>query len=74
MQQGHRRARPEPRQQAAWIERIRLHLIENLSIDRDDFSLDPGSVRPRRLGQRQQDFDGELAELLADVNRELAAV
>ncbi len=26
-------------EQAAWLERIRLHLIENLSIDREDFSL-----------------------------------
>ena len=60
--------------QSAWFDRIRLHLIENLSIDRDDFSLIPALSDHGGWGSADRSFDGELAELLADVNRELAAV
>ena len=60
--------------QSAWIDRIRLHLIENLSIDRDDFSLIPALSDHGGWGSADRSFDGELAELLADVNRELATV
>jgi type I restriction enzyme R subunit len=60
--------------QSAWIDRIRLHLIENLSIDRDDFSLIPALSDHGGWRSADRTFEGELAELLADVNRELAAV
>ena len=60
--------------QSAWVERIRLHLIENLSIDRHDFSLIPALSDHGGWGSADRSFDGELAELLADVNRELATV
>jgi type I restriction enzyme R subunit len=60
-------------EQAAWLERIRLHLVENLSIDREDFSLVPVLSDHGGWGNASKSFDGELAELLADVNRELAA-
>jgi type I restriction enzyme R subunit len=60
--------------QSAWFGRIRLHLIENLSIDRDDFSLIPALSGPGGWGSADRSFDGQLADLLADVNRELAAV
>jgi type I restriction enzyme, R subunit len=60
-------------EQAAWLERIRLHLIENLSIDREDFSLIPVLSDHGGWGNANETFDGQLAELLADVNRELAA-
>jgi type I restriction enzyme R subunit len=60
-------------EQAAWLERIRLHLIENLSIDREDFSLIPVLSDHGGWANANRTFDGQLAELLADVNRELAA-
>jgi type I restriction enzyme R subunit len=60
--------------QSAWIDRIRLHLTENLSIDRHDFSLIPALSDHGGWGSADRSFDGELAELLADVNRELATV
>jgi len=60
--------------QSAWVERIRLHLTENLSIDRHDFSLIPALSDHGDWGSADRSFDGELAELLADVNRELATV
>ena len=60
-------------EQTVWLGRIRLHLIENLSIDREDFSLVPVLSDPGGWDRADQSFDGELAVLLADVNRELAA-
>jgi type I restriction enzyme R subunit len=60
--------------QAAWIERIKLHLIENLSIDREDFSLVPVLSDHGGWGNANKTFEGQLADLLADVNRELATV
>jgi type I restriction enzyme R subunit len=58
--------------QSAWIDRIKLHLIQNLSIDRDDFSLVPVLSDHGGWGNADRTFEGQLAELLADVNRELA--
>ncbi len=60
--------------QAAWVERIRRHLIENLSVDREDFALIPALSDHGGWGSADRSFEGQLAELLADVNRELAAV
>lgn len=61
-------------EQAAWLERIQLHLVENLSIDREDFALVPVLSDEGGWGRANKTFDGELTELLASVNRELAAV
>ena len=60
-------------EQAAWLAWIRLHLIENLSIDREDFSLVPVLSDHGGWGNADKTFDGQLAELLSDMNRELAA-
>ncbi len=59
--------------QRRWLERIRSHLVENLSIDRDDFDALPifsreGGWRPANVA-----FDGKLEELLHQMNEALAA-
>ncbi|MFN8159959.1 MAG: type I restriction-modification enzyme R subunit C-terminal domain-containing protein [Solirubrobacterales bacterium] len=59
--------------QRAWLDRIKLHLIQNLSIDREDFSLVPVLSDHGGWGNANRTFDGQLAELLTDMNRELAA-
>ncbi len=61
-------------EQTAWLDRIQLHLVENLSIDREDFSLVPVLSDQGGWGAANETFDGELAELLASVNTELATV
>ncbi|MGK2939682.1 MAG: type I restriction-modification enzyme R subunit C-terminal domain-containing protein [Solirubrobacteraceae bacterium] len=61
-------------EQAAWLDRIKLHLIENLSIDREDFSLVPVLSDHGGWGPANKTFDGQLAELLASMNKELATV
>jgi type I restriction enzyme R subunit len=60
-------------EQAKWIEYIRQHLVTNLSIERGDFDEIP--VLSARGGWRRANrvFAGELADLLADLNRELVA-
>ncbi len=59
--------------QTKWIEYIRQHLVANLSIDRDDFDNVP--VLLNRGGWRKADsvFEGDLADILEDLNRELVA-
>lgn len=65
--------RPLTDEQLKWIEHIRQHLVANLSIDRDDFENVPVLLNRGGWGRANRVFDGELAELLADLNRELAA-
>lgn len=59
--------------QAKWMEYIRQHLIANLSIDREDFANVPVLMNRGGWGRADRVFDGELAELLEDLNRELVA-
>jgi len=60
-------------EQRQWLDRIRAHLIENLSIGREDFDALP--VFTRAGGWRRADtvFYGQLSELLQDFNEAIAA-
>lgn len=60
-------------EQRQWLDRIRAHLIENLSIDRKDFDTLP--VFARAGGWRRADtvFYGQLSALLKDFNEAVAA-
>ncbi len=59
--------------QSEWMGYIRQHLVQNLSIDRDDFEIIP--VLSARGGWRRANrvFEGQLSELLAELNKELVA-
>jgi type I restriction enzyme, R subunit len=59
--------------QAKWIEHIRQHLVANLSIDRDDFENVPVLHNRGGWGRANRVFDGELADLLEQLNEELVA-
>ncbi len=61
-------------EQTAWLDRIQLHLVQNLSIDREDFALVPVLSDHGGWAPADETFDGQLAELLASMNEELAAV
>ena len=56
-----------------WMEYIRLHLVENLSIDRDDFEFVPVLSDQGGWGRANRVFGGQLDQLVADLNRELVA-
>lgn len=59
--------------QSKWVEHIRQHLVANLSIDREDFENVPVLLNRGGWGRANRVFDGELADLLEDFNRELVA-
>jgi type I restriction enzyme R subunit len=59
--------------QAKWIDYIRQHLVANLSIDREDFENVPVLLNRGGWGRANRVFEGELADLLEALNRELVA-
>lgn len=60
--------------QQKWLDRIREHLRENLSIDRDDFDLIPVFSHAGGLGVARRVFGGErLDGLLIELNEAIAA-
>jgi type I restriction enzyme R subunit len=59
--------------QAKWLDYIRQHLVANLSIDRDDFENVPVLLNRGGWGRANRVFDGDLADLLEELNRELVA-
>jgi type I restriction enzyme, R subunit len=56
-----------------WLEYIRLHLEQNLSIDRDDFEAMPVLSSHGGWGRANRVFGGQLEQILADLNREMVA-
>jgi len=60
-------------EQQRWLDRIRAHLIENLSIDREDFDVIPIFSREGGWNQANRAFEGKLHDLIHHVNEALAA-
>jgi type I restriction enzyme R subunit len=60
-------------EQRKWVDYIRQHLVANLSIDREDFENVPVLLNRGGWGRANRIFDGELADLLEELNRELVA-
>ena len=60
-------------EQRKWLDHIRQHLVANLSIDRQDFEDMPVLANRGGWGRANKDFNGKLADLLNDLNREVAA-
>ncbi len=60
-------------EQRGWLERIRAHLIENLSIDRADFEDIQVFSREGGWPNANRAFDGRLDELIHSFNEAIAA-
>lgn len=60
-------------EQNKWMEYIRQHLVQNLSIEPDDFDVIPVLADRGGWGRANRTFDGHLAELLDELNKELVA-
>jgi len=56
-----------------WLERVRVHLVENLSISRDDFDDMPVFSHAGGWGRANREFGGNLAKLVSQFNFEVAA-
>lgn len=59
-------------EQQEWLALIQRHLVENLSIDREDFNLIPILSAPGGWGRANSAFNRQLDEWLAQLNEELA--
>jgi type I restriction enzyme R subunit len=59
--------------QRRWLGHIRQHLVINLSIDREDFDVQPVLSDRGGWAPANRAFDGRLTELLAELNKELVA-
>lgn len=60
-------------EQTKWVEYIRQHLVQNLSIERADFAVIPILVDRGGWGRANRAFAGHLDDLINDLNRELVA-
>jgi type I restriction enzyme R subunit len=65
--------RPLTEAQAKWMEYIRLHLVASLSIEQEDFEAIPVLSSHGGWGRANRVFEGQLAELLQELNKELVA-
>lgn len=59
--------------QQKWLARIRSHLVQNLTIDREDFESVPVFSHEGGWKQADRAFDGKLNDLLREINKEIAA-
>lgn len=60
-------------EESQWLERIRTHLQENLSIDRDDFDNQPVFARYGGWSRANKAFKDRLPALLKEMNEVIAA-
>jgi type I restriction enzyme R subunit len=60
-------------EQQQWLDRIREHLVQNLSIDRDDFDALPVFADRGGWGRANLAFEGELPTLITRLNEVIAA-
>lgn len=60
-------------EQQQWLERIQIHLQENLSIDREDFENQPVFTNFGGWGRVSAVFHGQLPELIKIINQTIAA-
>ena len=59
--------------QQRWLDRIRLHLVQNLTIGRDDFEIIPVFADAGGWNRANRVFDGRLIELVQHLNEAVAA-
>src|SRR5207249_1031359 len=60
-------------EQVKWFDYIRQHLVANLSIGHDDFDNVPVLLNRGGWGKANRVFDGQLEQLLDDLNTEVVA-
>jgi type I restriction enzyme R subunit len=70
---GLTRGRTFSAEQGAWLDRIRTHLQENLSIDKEDFDTMPAFSRYGGWSRANNTFNQTLPSLLKELNRVIAA-
>jgi type I restriction enzyme, R subunit len=60
-------------EQQQWLDRIRVHLIENLSLEQEDFEELPVFARFGGWGRANRVFDNQLSDIIRQINEAIAA-
>jgi type I restriction enzyme, R subunit len=60
-------------EQAHWLERIKAHLIENLTIEQDDFETLPVFTLAGGWGRANRVFEGKLPQMISQINEAMAS-
>jgi type I restriction enzyme R subunit len=60
-------------EQQKWLQRIRTHLQQDLSIDKTDFEEQPTFADYGGWGRAARVFQGQLPALIKELNRAIAA-
>ena len=60
-------------EQQRWLERIREHMIANLSIDKEDFEVVPIFTRFGGWTPANRTFNNNLDDMIRDLNEAIAA-
>jgi type I restriction enzyme, R subunit len=60
-------------EQQQWLDRIKAHLVQNLTIDPEDFNTLPVFTRAGGRSQAEKAFAGDLALLISQLNEAVAA-
>ena len=60
-------------EQQQWLQRIRIHMVENLSIDQEDFEAQPVFNHYGGWGRVSKVFEGQLPGLIKELNQAIAA-
>ena len=60
-------------EQRQWLDRIRAHLIENLSLEQEDFEDLPVFARFGGWGRANRVFDNQLPDIIRQINEAIAA-
>lgn len=60
-------------EETQWLDRIRAHMVQNLSLEPEDFDLVPVFSREGGLGAVRRVFGDRLEPLIPDLNERIAA-
>lgn len=64
--------KPFTPEQIQWLDRIEAHLVENLTIEQDDFDAVPVFNLAGGWGRANRVFDGKLPQMITQLNEAIA--
>jgi type I restriction enzyme R subunit len=60
-------------EQIQWLDRIEAHLVENLTIDKDDFDALPVFTLAGGWGRANRVFEGKLPQVISQLHEAIAS-
>ena len=65
--------KPVTAEQVQWLDRIEAHLVENLSIEQEDFEAVPVFSLAGGWGRANRVFEGKLPQMIQQLNEAIAS-